>query len=117
VARICSTPGCPHPVERGRCDGCRRSAEQHRGSAAERGYGSVRHARFRAAVLDRDPLCVVCDLAVATVADHYPRSRRELLDLGLDADDPRYGRGLCHPCHGQETARLQPGGWAAENAG
>jgi 5-methylcytosine-specific restriction protein A len=66
-------------------------------------------------VLERDPLCVVHlergDHVLATVADHYPRSRRELEALGLDPNDPEYGRGLCASCHSRETARHQPGGW------
>jgi 5-methylcytosine-specific restriction protein A len=62
-------------------------------------------------VLDRDPICVLCELAVSTVADHYPHSRRELIALHLDPDDPQYGRGLCKRCHDTETATNQPGGW------
>jgi 5-methylcytosine-specific restriction protein A len=55
-------------------------------------------------VLDRDVICVLCGAALATVADHWPRSRRQLVAAGLDADDPQYGRGLCASCHGTETA-------------
>jgi 5-methylcytosine-specific restriction protein A len=46
-------------------------------------------------------------------ADHWPLSRRELTEQGLDPDDPRHGRGLCARCHSSETARHQPGGWNA----
>ncbi|MFV2094839.1 hypothetical protein ACFHW1_05020 [Micromonospora sp. LOL_014] len=50
-------------------------------------------------------------LRPSTVADHWPRDRRELVAAGLDADDPQYGRGLCARCHNQHTAVAQPGGW------
>lgn len=52
----------------------------------------------------RDPICVRegCD-EPSVVADHYPRTRRELVRLGLDPDDPRYGRGLCVSCHNNWT--------------
>jgi 5-methylcytosine-specific restriction protein A len=44
-------------------------------------------------------------------ADHWPLSRRELVEQGLDPDDPKHGRGLCTSCHSRSTAREQPGGW------
>jgi 5-methylcytosine-specific restriction enzyme A len=77
--------------------------EQHRnlrrGSAAQRGYDQDHRELFRAPVLERDLWCVVCDDAPATVADHYPLSRKELVAQGLDPNDPEHGRGLCKPCH------------------
>lgn len=68
-------------------------------------------------MLDKDPICVACHLAVATVADHYPLSRRELVIRGMDPNDARHGRGLCKPCHDASTAREQPGGWHAQRNG
>src|ERR687891_2582532 len=109
----CPTPGCPEITAGGRCARCTAQAEAHRGTAAQRGY-SRGHRAFRTAVLTRDPICVLCRSAPSTEADHYPRSRRELLELGLDPSDPRYGRGLCESCHKTETAARQPGGWHAE---
>jgi 5-methylcytosine-specific restriction protein A len=50
---------------------------------------------------------------LATVADHWPLSRRELAERGMDPDDPAHGRGLCHGCHSKETAINQPGGFNA----
>jgi 5-methylcytosine-specific restriction protein A len=111
----CSTPGCPELVESGRCDGCSRQAEQRRGSSSARGYGKRHRQQFRRAVLERDINCVLCiaggTWTPATVADHWPLSRRELTARGLDPDDPKHGRGLCATCHNRETARNQPGGW------
>lgn len=107
--------GCGALVERGRCADCSRTAEQKRGSSASRGYGERHRVQFREAVLERDICCVLCQpegrWELATVADHWPRSRRELMAAGLDPDDPQYGRGLCHDHHSRETAVNQPGGW------
>jgi 5-methylcytosine-specific restriction protein A len=44
-------------------------------------------------------------------ADHHPLSRRELVERGLNPDDPKHGRGLCHAHHSSETSQHQPGGW------
>lgn len=112
---ICSVPGCPAIIAagQGKCIPHRKAADTARGTAAQRGYASRGHKAFRAAVLERDPICVLCRVAVATVADHWPDSRRELVDMGADPNDPSRGRGLCKRCHDRETARNQPGGWAA----
>ncbi|GAB3817710.1 hypothetical protein [Micromonospora zhanjiangensis] len=116
----CSTPGCPELVRTGRCSTCTGQAEQQRGTAAQRGYGARHRRRFRTRVLQRNPLCVCVDtshdhgtqcLRPSTVADHHPRSRRELEAAGLDPNDPAYGRGLCKGCHDRHTAAAQPGGW------
>lgn len=113
---VCSTPGCPALTARGRCDACRTKAEQQRGSAASRGYGTRHRNTFRTGVLARDPVCTVCGQAPAVHADHWPTDRRELVARGLDPDDPQYGRGVCGPCHSRETAANpgQRGGWHAE---
>lgn len=111
---MCTQDGCPELHQgSGRCPECRRSSDLARGSAAERGYKSKGHKTFRAAVLQRDPICVLCLLAASTVADHYPLSRRELVDAQRDPNDPAAGRGLCKRCHDTATARHQPGGWNA----
>ena len=110
----CSTAGCPELVEHGtsRCEDCAAQADRRRGTATERGYNSRGHHRFRRKVLERDPICVIdgC-MAPATIADHWPVSRRDLVAKGLDPNDPSRGRGLCVRCHGRETAVHQPGGW------
>lgn len=120
--RVCSTPGCPEYTEGGRCTEHRREAEQRRGTARQRGYGGRHERRFRPGVLVRDPTCVCSDERhghaapcgrLSVHADHWPLSRRELVEQGLDPDDPQHGRGLCQPCHSSETARSQPGGWNA----
>jgi 5-methylcytosine-specific restriction protein A len=111
----CSTPGCGQLVKSGRCDDCATIAERQRGSSSARGYGKRHRDRFRRAVIERDICCVLCithgQWTLATVADHWPLSRRELVERGMDADDPDHGRGLCHDCHSKETAINQPGGF------
>ncbi|MEV6124391.1 holin [Streptomyces sp. NPDC052077] len=109
--RICTTPGCPEYTSAGRCPSCRAEAEQRRGSARQRGYDKAHERTFRAAVLARDRVCVLCQQAPSKHADHWPVDRRELLRLGADPNDPAHGRGLCGPCHSSATAREQPGGW------
>lgn len=116
LMKKCNAPGCPELVAKGegKCKRHRREAEVRRGSPSARGYGHRHRTVFREGVLAKNPICVLCHRRPATEADHYPMSRDELLEAGLDADDPRYGRGLCHPCHSAETSRNQPGGWRAE---
>ena len=110
--RVCSTPGCPEYTDQGgRCPDHRQQAEAKRGSARQRGYGREHEQTFRPAVLARDRTCVLCGQAPAVHADHHPLSRRELVEQGLDPNDPKRGRGLCHSCHSKETATHQPGGF------
>lgn len=110
--RPCST--CRQPTYRaGKCERHYRQAEHRRGSSHRRGYGPDHRDRFRSTVLSpysRHPLhsdvCVIDDCtAASTVADHYPRTRRQLERLGLDPNDPRYGRALCEHHHNQHTRR------------
>jgi 5-methylcytosine-specific restriction protein A len=111
--RVCSTPGCPtvHNNAGSRCDIHESSAKRSHWDRTK-AYNTKGHRiRFRAAVLRRDPICVLCQVRESREADHHPRSRTELIELGLDPNDPQYGRGLCTPCHSKETALHQPGGW------
>ena len=100
------------------CEGAQRATQRrNRDKEAHAHYNSRGHRRFRRLVLTRDPLCVLClaegRTAVATEADHWPIDRRELQARGLAVNDPDNGRGLCKSCHSKETAKYQPGGWAA----
>lgn len=109
---VCTTPGCPHLTLDGKCTEHKRAAEQQRGTSAQRGYGGPQWQAARRAVLRRDRVCVVCNVARSTVADHYPTSRRELVEQGAQDPDALYRlRGVCRSCHSKETARYQPGGW------
>jgi 5-methylcytosine-specific restriction protein A len=119
----CTTPGCPTLVRGGgRCDAHLAQARREAVRTQSPGYAGLAHRRrFRLGVLRRDVFCQCprsdhrhgsrpCP-SPATQADHWPLDKRELMRRGMDANDPRYGRGLCHGCHSSETARLQPGGW------
>jgi len=113
--RVCNVAGCGviYPTdEGGRCPTHRREARQARVSNK---VNSTRgHLAFRDAVLTRDVVCVIPDCVQwATVADHYPRDRKTLVDLGLNPNDPQYGRGLCSVHHNQHTAATSPGGFRA----
>ncbi len=113
--RPCTTPSCsgtPIPGS-AKCERCAPRARRRRPSATAQGYGTEHRRRFRAGVLARDVVCVLCRLAPAEHADHWPRSKRELQAAGMDEHDPRHGRGLCARCHSKETAQHQPGGWNA----
>ena len=120
--KVCNVAGCPTLTANSRCDDHERDADRARGTASQRGYTSKGHQAFREAVLTRDPLCQCPDacthhlsssecLALSTVADHWPRSRRDLELAGENPNDPGAGRGLCKSCHDRHTAAEQPGGW------
>lgn len=111
--RACATCGTvvgagqPCPV----CALARRAADNRARTPQNAPYKTTAHTRrFRQGVLRRDPLCVLCG-AVATVADHWPKTRRQLLADGDDPNDPDHGRGLCWSCHSRQTAAATPGGW------
>lgn len=109
--RLC--PTCSRPFAGPRCPQCRRRTDAARGSSAERGYGTT-WQRTRAGFLAEHPLCELCPTpTLATVADHHPTSRRDLVTAGDPNPDAwHHLRPLCKPCHDRETARLYPGGWA-----
>ncbi|MFF1655801.1 HNH endonuclease [Streptomyces sp. NPDC058255] len=51
----------------------------------------------RAAILERDPVCVLCGVRESTVADHIvPKD---------DHHEPEDLQGVCEPCHRQKTAQ------------
>jgi len=117
--RPCNGPGrgaqCPTraliPRGKSRCPACSGQADAQRRPDGNP-YSTTGHRAFRTQVLARDPICVLCRKARATEADHYPTDRRELVRQGLNPNDPKRGRGLCHRCHSRATAEHQPGGWA-----
>jgi 5-methylcytosine-specific restriction protein A len=100
--RPCSHCGAA-VVRAGKCARHLKMADRQRGSSTARGYGAEHRDRFRAGVLQRDDwTCVLCG-HVATVADHHPLTRRELVAQGLDPNDPARGRSLCQSCHSSHT--------------
>ena len=99
---------CGRPTDHGvKCDECKKASP-----ANERPYDDAEWKRRSAAFLRRHPWCVVCQdelgLSIkATVADHYPETRKELLAKNVDDPDAaRYLRPLCvqhHATHGRKT--------------
>ncbi len=89
--RRCVNTGCGGTAEAGeaRCARCAarhaHQRDQRRGTPISRGYGAEHRDRFRATVLARDPVCVLCGKLPAAVADHYPVPRAR-------AGTPRPGR-------------------------
>jgi len=117
---VCPTKGCSNGTNGGQCNACRAKAEQLRGTARQRGYDEIHARAFRAPVLRREPLCVCSDaghghgprcLRPSSVADHFPRTRVEIVADGDNPNDPQYGRGLCKGCHDKHTASTSQGGW------
>lgn len=108
---ICNEAGCPEITQTPKCEAHTAQRERTRYDNKDKGYRTAGHKAFRTLVLQRDPICVICDIAVATDADHYPIDRKQLVLLGMDPNDPDNGRGLCHSCHSRSTAMSQPGGW------
>ncbi len=99
----------------------RRVSDRTRGGPRDRGYGGDWEGARRT-VLIRDSMCMCvsercehvrlrCGRA-SVVADHYPKSRRDLVRSGVqDANDPLHMRGMCKECHDMHTAKTSPGGW------
>lgn len=112
--RVCTQARCPNLVDGGgRCTEHRKTADRERRSGAAK-YGTRHRTRFRPGVLAKnDGICSACNLAPATVADHWPIERVDLIAQGLDPDDPQHGRPLCKRCHDGHTAATRPAGWNA----
>lgn len=110
AGRLCTS--CPTIIPKGqtRCKPCTRKADKQRRPNGNP-YSTKGHKQFRNQVLARDPICVNCMREPATIADHYPTERRDLILQARNPNDPQYGRGLCKKCHDQHTANTTPGGW------
>lgn len=109
----CSVPGCPELTPGGRCADHRRQDNALRKARGNNAYTTTRWDRIRKRYLYANPWCLLCGRQ-ATVADHHPLSRKTLVERGLDPDVPSSLRPLCSLCHNKETAKRQPGGWAAD---
>lgn len=104
--KVCSQPGCPVAVERGRC--ARHPYDQSkREPAASRGY-DLHWARISAAFLKAHPWCVglpgdPCS-SPAKVADHVT-PRRVLVARGEPHPDAwKWLQPLCQRHHNRKTA-------------
>jgi 5-methylcytosine-specific restriction protein A len=108
--RVCTEAGCTRwtDLPAGKCAEHlaekRRRHDRIRESTTERGYGTAWRRR-RARYLRAHPTCSLCP-APATVPDHWPISRRELVAQGVaDPDADQHLRPLCTHCHNRETGR------------
>lgn len=125
--RVCSTPGCPNLIETParKCDACTRAQRDRTRTRGRNPYNTKGHQSFRRQVLARDPYCTcpgdpehggcgkhkgLCGKP-STIADHYPYERIELIDMRLNPNDPKFGRGLCKQCHDVKTGRTRPAGF------
>ena len=102
---------CPHCrtvlTGAGGCPTCRARREARTPDYA---YTDPAWRARAAAYLSTHPWCVLCG-ARATIPDHYPVRRRDLVRMGSpDPDTDDHLRPLCARCHGRETAKRQPGG-------
>ncbi|SDJ07672.1 5-methylcytosine-specific restriction enzyme A [Frankineae bacterium MT45] len=104
--RLCNK--CRKPV-RGACPTCspadRRVVDQRRGTASARGYNSNWHRVIRRQFLRQHPLCALCG-KLAMVPDHWPLTRRQLIEQGVPNPDAfERLRPLCTDCHNRHGAR------------
>jgi 5-methylcytosine-specific restriction protein A len=109
-ARLCA--GCGTIVN-GRCPTCtkatRQASDAVRESPAQRGYDSHWRRSIRPAFLRQHPICVLCG-ALASVPDHWPETRKELVGRGVsDPDADHRLRALCKTCHDRYGLSDHPG--------
>lgn len=106
-------PGCPGRATGGPCPVHAGARARARGGATAQGYTSRWEVRAKT-YLFWHPWCALCGHP-ATIPDHHPRSRRQLVRAGVpDPDADMFLRPLCEPCHRSQTGVNQPGGWHAQ---
>lgn len=117
MLKPCPTPGCPAliPPTTRACPEC---LKRVRHTTDTKPYTSAGHRKARAKLLALHPFCQ-CDgckahkglcTRKATIADHYPLERFELIAEGKDPNDTRFMRALCKKCHDIKTAATRPAG-------
>lgn len=96
----CSTPGCAAiATDGGRCPAHKRAPwATTKLSAHKRGYGA-RWRRIRSAKLARNPVCEICDKALATEVDHVKAKAHG------GTDDDANLQSVCTGCHRAKTAK------------
>jgi 5-methylcytosine-specific restriction protein A len=110
--RVCSEPGCPELVDKGKCEAhrlaARKRSDRSRPSSSQRGY-DAKWRRTRAAFLRAHPICEDPSGCIerATDVDHIDG----LGPNGPRGHDPTNLKALCHPHHSQKTYRSEGGGF------
>jgi 5-methylcytosine-specific restriction protein A len=104
--RLCTAPGCSEPVGTGnRCREHNRERNRRYASANRPTYNSGRWRLTRHRKVHIDPICELCENALATEVHHRTPLTED------DSDGNRYSiTGLvsvCSPCHSRETRHEQ----------
>jgi len=115
---VCAAHGCHELVTNGRCDEHRstpalkhRRREQGReryrqGDPSMTAYATTTWRNARRKQLKDEPDCAHCG-DKATVADHAPVTRANLVRLGVEnPDELIYLQSLCIRCHNTKTATV-----------
>jgi 5-methylcytosine-specific restriction enzyme A len=106
--RLCLAAKCPNPATaKGRCDFHRKLQERERsrvrrqeGRERNRFYARKHWETVRRRKLFEQPLCELCDVALATEVHH-----RIALEDGGEEYAPENLVSTCKPCHSRETLR------------
>ena len=96
---VCSFPGCPALVKRGRCaEHTVKQSERRRHDPEQRKfYSSYRWQQLRKLVRMRDPVCMECQRAPSQTVDHVNGDFRDNRMENL--------QGLCRECHASKSGR------------
>lgn len=99
--KVCNDKTCPNLTEHRYCT---EHTRDDRPSAAARGYNND-WAKRRAVFLRDNPTCIDCG-SKATVPDHSPASRKQLVAMGVaDPDDAKHLEPRCARCHNKRTGQ------------
>lgn len=110
--KVCLEPKCPNPATaRGRCDFHRKQQERQRSRvrredarARNRLYASKRWSMVRRHKLRLNPICELCDAALASEVHH-----RVALEDGGERFAIENLVSCCKPCHSRATRHEQIG--------
>lgn len=106
----CNKPGCSRITRDRFCPEHQREYDakydKERGSSYDRGYDLV-HRRWRIMILNRDPICIICNVNPSTEAHH--------IDGNSGNREMENGMGLCKACHSTVTTNEQ-GRWGKEKS-
>ena len=117
MLKPCPTPGCPALIPT-KDRACKECLKRIRHTTDRTPYKSISHRKARAKLLALHPYCQ-CEgckahkglcTQKATIADHYPLERFELIAEGKDPNALCYMRALCKKCHDIKTASTRPAG-------
>jgi 5-methylcytosine-specific restriction protein A len=79
----------------------KRQRTDNRPNSYQRGYDG-RHRKWREIILQRDPVCKICNDAFSVVADHITP-----VNKGGSWYELTNGQGLCESCHNRKSRMEQ----------